>query len=280
MLPNDNTASRQAFVTNARAQHGEFWEKWRAFRCTDEGDDVGHAFWHVITLIDRHMDRNGTVGLFAKFMDLAPNTLVVDIAAGSRPTMLKALLRNSSELNGYVVLELPEMEPIVKAHFRDAGHEALMEFVPCDFWHEFPGERIQAIARQRKAEHIVTMTYWGATYLPELEIRNWVSSAIGISERVYINMLSHGKFNPDVLRRQFTPYVLKLMLARNAEMREVLRAFASLPKMVRFGKEFSRMMPLWAAEEIQKMLVDIACIGRVRTDTSMNQTTFVELLPF
>ena len=49
--------------------------------------------------------------------------------------------------------------------------------------------------------------------------------------------------------------------------------------MVEFGKEFSPLMPLWTASEIQEMLADIAHFGRVRTDASMDQTTFVELLP-
>lgn len=278
-LSNEETEHRRSVVQSAKQQHAEFWQKWRPFRCTQEGDEHGHAFWHVVHLIDRDIDPDGTRGLFAKFVQLRPGTLVVDVAAGSRSSMLEVLLRNTPHLIGYVAIEPPANGHQIRENFQKAGHGQLFEFVPWDFWEGFPSAQISEISRERGATSIVTMTYWGATYLPKQEIRAWVTAALSMSDAIYINMLSQGKFQPEVLKREYMPLLMKLLLTGKVSIKEAYRALSAVKTMVQFGNEFSQLMPLWTAEELRESLSDICSIGRVRQDVMLGQTTFLELLP-
>jgi hypothetical protein len=279
-LDNEDTEQRRLLVEHARQQHAEFWKKWYSFRCTQTGDDNGHAFWHVVDLLDCHRHPKGTRGLFATFMQPGPRTLVIDIAAGARPSMLDVLADSNSSLVGYVVLE-PEINGSrVRENFQNSPHHKLFEMLPWDFWERFPTDRLSEIIRARKAERIITMTYWGATYLPAREIRSWVKAALSVSDTVYINMLTHGKFQPEVLKKKYVPFLLKLLLKRKVKLKEALRAISAVKTTVRFGNEFAQLMPLWNAEELQRLLSDICTISNLRQDVMWGQTTFVELNPY
>jgi hypothetical protein len=278
-LPDGSGPERVSFVDRARAEHALFWDKWHPFRCTEEGDENGNAFWHVVDLIDRDTDADGTRGLFAQFCQLKPGTLVVDLAAGPRPNMLEVLLHHSPDLCGYVAMEPPESSAKVHQNFHLNGHGKLLEYVPWDFWDVFPTASIRQIAQKRRASATATITYWGATYLPAQEIRTWVKAALTVSDAIYINMMTSGKFQPEVLRKRYTPLLFKLVASGKIKLSEAVRALAAIKKMVRFGTEFGELMPLWTAPELQAMLSGLCRIGRVREDTLWGQTTFIELLP-
>jgi hypothetical protein len=276
-LDNEDTEQRRLLVNQARQKHAEFWQKWYPFRCTQSGDENGHAFWHVVDLIDRHLDPEGTRGLFAKFMQPGPGTLVVDVAAGARPCMLEILIGTMPSLARYVAIESAANGSYVRKNFQESPHNGLFEMVAWDFWEGFPADRILEIARARKAERIITMTYWGATYLPAREIQAWVKAASSVSDAVYINMLTHGKFQPEVLKKKYVPLLFKLLLKGKVKLSEAIRAFSAIRTMVRFGNEFAQLMPLWKAEELQDILTDIGTISKVRQDIMWGQTAFVEL---
>jgi hypothetical protein len=270
---------RQLVVKNARQEHAIFWSKWHPFRCTEQGDLEGNAFWHVVDLIDRDVNVDGTRGLFVDFLDLDQNTLVIDIASGARPTMLEVLLKRTKTLAGYVAIEPDVNSESLKKNFNLNGHSHLLEHIPYDFWEGFPTAQISEIARKRNATRIVTLTYWGATYLPKKEIKDWVTKALAVSDAVYINMPTHGKFQPQVLKQRYMPLLLKLIFSGKVSVSDAMRALRAIKKMVLFGNEFSELMPLWVVDEIQEMLRDVSEIKRVRQDRMWGQTAFLELVP-
>ncbi|MGZ9222377.1 MAG: hypothetical protein ACXW4Q_09730 [Anaerolineales bacterium] len=270
---------RQLLVKNARHEHARFWGKWHPFRCTEQGDGEGNAFWHVVDLIDRDMDADGTRGLFADFLNLPPGTLVVDIASGARPTMLEVLLKRNNTLSGYVAIEPDINSESLKNSFQLKGHGHLLEHIPYDFWEGFPAQQVSEIARKGNATKVVTMTYWGATYLPKKEIRDWVTEALTVSDAIYINMPTQGKFQPQVLKQRYLPLLIKLVLGGKVSISDALRALRAIKKMVLFGNEFSELMPLWTVDEIQEILADVCKINRVKQDIMWKQTAFLELHP-
>jgi hypothetical protein len=274
-----NGEQRRVLVQIARKEHAAFWAEWHPFRCTYEGDADGLAFWHVVDLIDRTSDSDGTRGLFAKFMQLQPGTLIVDIASGTQTTMLDVLLKYTPSLAGYVAIEPLESSMNLHQNFHQNGHGHLLEHVPWDFWQGFPTKQIAEIARQRNAKKIVVMTYWGATYLPKQEIRQWVTDALTVADSVFINMLTHGKFEPEVLKQRYMPLLVNLLVTRKISLSEALRALRAIKKMSRFGFEFSKLMPLWTSDEIKAMLSDICITKREEPDALWGQTAFIELLP-
>jgi hypothetical protein len=274
-----NVEQRRVLVQIARKEHAVFWAEWHPFRCTYEGDADGLAFWHVVDLIDRPSDPDGTRGLFAKFMQLQPDTLIVDIASGTQTTTLEVLLKHTSSLAGYVAIEPAESSMNLHQNFHQNGHGHLIEHIPWDFWHGFPAKQIADIARQRNAKKVAVMTYWGATYLPKEEIRQWVTEALTVADSVYINMLTHGKFEPEVLKQRYMPLLLNLLMSKKISLSEAIRALRAIKKMSRFGFEFSKLMPLWTSQEIRDMLSDICVIKREKLDPMWGQTAFIELAP-
>jgi len=272
-----DTPERLALVRQAREQHAEFWRRWYPFRCTEEGDAEGQAFAHVVDLFGRDLHPDGLRGLFVKFMRLEKRTLIIDVASGVTPAMLKVILRDHPNCAGYVAVEPAENTPIIRENFERAGYGQHIDVVAWNFWEPFPIQALQAIKRKRHAANIVTMTYWGATYLPRREIRTWVKPALVYSDAVYLNMLSEGRFQPEVLRRRFAPYLLRLVLTRRASLREALRAMSAIKKMSQFGREFAPLMPLWTAGELHAMLSDMGVVGRVNNDLLWGQTSFVEI---
>lgn len=276
-LTNIDTPERLAVISQAREQHAEFWRRWHLFRCTEQGDANGHAFAHVVDLFGREVDPDGLRGLFVKFMQLEERTLVIDVAAGVTPTMLKAILHKRPDCAGYVAVEPAENVAAIRENFERAGYGQHVEVVAWDFWEPFPFRALQEIKRKRHAAGAVTMTYWGATYLPRREIRSWIKLALAASEAVYINMLSAGRFQPEVLRRHYPPFLLWLVLTGRASLREAFRALAAIKKMSQFGQEFAPLMPLWTARELHDMLADMGTVGRVNNDLLWEQTSFVEI---
>lgn len=276
-LDDAEQSRRLATVERARREHAAFWARWHPFRCTEQGDAEGNAFWHVVDLIDRDRDPDGTRGLFADFMRLPAGTLVVDVASGARPAMLELLLRRCGPLAGYVAIEPAENSVSLRRNFQQGGYGALLEHIAHDFWEPFPAQQIAAIARRRRATSIVTMTYWGATYLPRQEIRSWVSQALTVSDAVYINMLSYGRFQPEVLRQRYIPLLGGLLLRGKIRIHEAYRALAAIQKMIRFGNEFAALMPLWNLAEIEAMLGDLSALGRAERQHMWGQTAFIEL---
>jgi hypothetical protein len=276
LLDDEDTPQRQLLVQQARQEHAAFWKKWYPFRCSEEGDAQGHAFWHVLDLINRNIDPDGMRGMFAKFCQLNPGTLVVDLAAGPRLTMLEVLLHNFPSLAGYVVMEPSSRSAPVS---RNPQWNGLMEFIPWDFWEPMPTPSILEIANKRKATGIVMLTYWGATYLPAREIRAWVSSALSISNAVYINMLTLGRFQPEVLRRYYAPHLLKLLLMGRVSPSAAVRGLMAIKTMVSFGREFAELMPLWTSDSFRLALYGTCQVNRIQGEILWDQTMFMELLP-
>lgn len=278
-LSETDSPERRAFVKHARRQHAAFWEKWHPFRCSDLGDAQGNAFSHVVDLFGRDLNPHGLRGLFIKFMQLGKRPLVIDVASGVTPSMLKVLLHHHPDCVGYVAIDLPVNLGPIRTNFEYAGYGALLEAVPWDFWEPFPLAALQEIKRRRNAEQTVTLTYWGATYLPSREIRAWVKPALVVSDGVYVNMLTAGRFQPEVLRKRFASYLMQLVVTRRASAAEVARALAALKKMSQFGQEFAPLMPLWTASELKLLMRDMGRVNRVQQEFLWGQTCFVEVLP-
>jgi hypothetical protein len=115
------------------------------------------------------------------------------------------------------------------------------------------------ILRKSRPERVRYISSWGISYLDLDALTRLLRQCLdagghgGAPRTVDLNMITEGRFDPEVLRRHFIRDIVPVLLLRG-QVRSLVRALRALPEMRRFGETFQQVVPIWQPDELRTQL--------------------------
>lgn len=246
LLPREHQIEAIATIRTAQSA---FWQEWSAFRGGLDYDGEPN-FYHVV-------GRLPVLGQYAGFIDPRPGDVIVDLAGGSAAM---AAYFDKSRIAGYITIDSnPLVQKKAREHLSRLGHPT-DHVIEHDLTQGLPDglkDRIAAVSPLRAR----FISNWGTGYFPiEPMARLYLAcldfeTVLGIPSTVDFNILTNGKFDPEVLRKNFIKEVVPQHLM-TLQIRSLFRAFRAMGPIIKFGRELPMVAPIWYREEIKELLTE------------------------
>jgi hypothetical protein len=225
----------------------KYWREWVRFRCSPAGRGLPN-FDDVIRLLPIRRD-------FARFVELRPATMVIDLMAGSA-NMLDDLLQTGNLL-AYTAIDSNESVKQMALRKLATVPTLPSRFVLHDLSEGLPEAELEPGVAASHPEYLEYISMWGITYLDADALVSLIAQCLHLMNRfrstLSFCMLTNGGFDPQVLRQRFLREILPRAFAEH-RWASVSRALMAIPEMMKFGATIGLNSPIWYPDEIVSLL--------------------------
>lgn len=251
-----------AIKAKAREAHAAFWAKWARWRLSSEGAKGG-SFNNIVAMF-------GIENRLAELISPQRDEVVLDLAAGM--AHMAPFLAQIAEGLSYTGIEANHLCTVRGERvLKELGLEGRM------ILHDLERGTLPKITIPSGNTGMRGVVNWGI-YFPLSAVVKLTRGIFELGARdLWINQMTAGKFDPDVLKRKFVPYLFqRVVMNRDLSAGRALRAITTVPTMVRFGKELIQDFPIWPVETLDEALSKAGFRVEIVDDTMLwGQTTMM-----
>lgn len=255
----------------------KYWAEWSDFR-SKPASWVSKRFENIVKLLGVRED-------FAKFLQIQPGTLVVDLMAGSgqmAPYYQEAGRKDG--MTGYLGVDNnPITETIANQRLARLGIPH-WGFLLQDLAREgLPNAQVGQLAAEAQPSQVQFASMWGLTYLDGEKMTQLVGqcletqSVTGVETSLAVCMITDGKFDPEVLKNRFKGEIAPREMLQ-LHFAELFGAIRSIKPMMEFGRTFKDVSPIWYPDEIGDLMIHAGLhVAEVDSTLMWGQSTAMKI---